>query len=314
MSMEARARKGSGPRSVTSPRPAGRTSPARLSMRGPPQGRRSCGKPRPRSSEPGRLRLSPTRSALLAPGLQTFAVQAGLAPLNWGSVSNDYGKVAGTALYRRGLTPKLTVEGSVEGSPGTVMAGAGGVAQIGNLGVINFAAAVSTGSGNLGGQFSVGAQRIGRVFSLGSSAMIANRNYRDVASMNGDGVLRKQLSAFTSLSLRRFGTVGAAYGGVDQDAAPTSTQLDVMRAEHSQRKRHYPFATQKSNERFSHSNATIESATAHILPGFGSRAIAAPGEAVPARWRSCVPSGLAPAENRTESSSLPVPSWRVLPV
>ena len=32
-------------------------------------------------------------SALLAPGLQTFAVQAGLVRRNWGSVSNDYGKI-----------------------------------------------------------------------------------------------------------------------------------------------------------------------------------------------------------------------------
>ena len=77
-------------------------------------------------------------SALLAPGLQTFAVQAGLVRRNWGSVSNDYGKIAGTAIYRRGLTPKFTVEGSVEGTPGAFMAGAGGVAQVGNLGVVNF--------------------------------------------------------------------------------------------------------------------------------------------------------------------------------
>lgn len=172
-------------------------------------------------------------SALLAPGLQTFALQAGVVRLNWGSASNDYGKAAGTAIYRRGLTPKFTVEGSLEGTPGTVMAGAGGVAQIGSLGVISFAAAASTGSGNPGGQLSAGAQRIGRVFSLGASAMVANRNYRDVPSMNGDGVPRKQLSAFTSLSFKRFGTAGAAYGGVDQDAAPTPVQLNVVQAEHS---------------------------------------------------------------------------------
>lgn len=172
-------------------------------------------------------------SALLAPGLQTFAVQAGLVRLNWGSASNDYGKMAGTAFYRRGLTPGFTLEGSVEGTPGAVMAGTGGVLQVGNLGVINFAAAASTASGNLGAQSSVGAQRIGRIFSLGAAATLASRNYRDVASMNGDGILRKQLSAFISVSSRRFGTLGAAYGGVDQDAAPTPVQLNVVQAEHS---------------------------------------------------------------------------------
>ena len=73
-------------------------------------------------------------STLLAPGLQTFAVQTGLVRRYWGSVSNDYGKIAGAALYRRGLTRMFTVEGSIEGTPGTAMAGAGGVAQVGNLG------------------------------------------------------------------------------------------------------------------------------------------------------------------------------------
>jgi outer membrane usher protein len=67
-------------------------------------------------------------SALLKPGLQTFAVQSGLVRRNWGSVSNDYGKMAGTAIYRRGLTPMFTLEASLEGTSDTIVAGAGGVA------------------------------------------------------------------------------------------------------------------------------------------------------------------------------------------
>ena len=158
----------------------------------------------------------------------------GLVRRNWGSVSNDYGKVAGTAIYRRGLTPAVTVEGSAEGTPGTVLAGGGGVVQIGNLGVVNFSGAASIGSGQSGAQFSAGAQRIGRVFSLGASATMAGRNYRDIAAMNGDGVPRKQLSAFTSLSLRRFGSVGVAYAGIDRDAPMSLVELDNNSGEHSQ--------------------------------------------------------------------------------
>jgi outer membrane usher protein len=172
-------------------------------------------------------------TTMLAPGLQTFAAQAGLVRRDWGSVSNDYGKMAGAAIYRRGLTRKFTVEGSVEGTPGAFMAGAGGVAQVGHLGVLNFAVAPSIASGQLGGQFAAGAQRIGRVFSLGGSAIVADRNYRDVASLNGSGVPRKQLSAYTSLSTRRFGSVGMAYAGVDQDASPTTVQQGVVSAQHS---------------------------------------------------------------------------------
>ncbi len=173
-------------------------------------------------------------SAMLAPGLQTFAVQSGLVRRNWGSVSDDYGKLAGAAVYRRGISNKFTVEGSMEGTPGAFMAGVGGVAQIGNLGVVNFAVAPSFGSGQSGAQFYVGAQRIGRVFSLGASAIMADRNYRDVASVNGDGVPRKQLSAFTGLSLSRFGSGGLAYAALDQDASPIPLQSNFVPAQHSQ--------------------------------------------------------------------------------
>jgi len=173
-------------------------------------------------------------TSLLAPHLQTFAVQSGLVRRNWGTVSNQYGKVAGTAMYRRGLTSRLTIEGSAEGTPGTGLAGAGAVAQIGNLGVVNFAAALSSSRGNMGAQLSAGAQRIGRVFSVGASAILANSNYWDVASMNGDGVQRKQLSAFISLYSRRFGSMGASYAGMDQDVSPNPLKMSVASAEHSQ--------------------------------------------------------------------------------
>lgn len=173
-------------------------------------------------------------STMLAPGLQTFAVQSGLVRRNWGSLSNDYGKLAGAAIYRRGLTPNFTIEGSAESTPGAFMAGVGGVAQIDNLGVVNFAVAPSFGSGRAGVQFSVGAQRIGQVFSLGAAAIMADRNYRDVASMNGSGVPRKQLSAFTGLSLRRFGSGGLAYAAIDQDASPVPLPQNFTPAQHSQ--------------------------------------------------------------------------------
>ncbi len=172
-------------------------------------------------------------SSLLDPGLQTFAVQAGLVRRNWGTVSNDYGKFASSVVYRRGLTRKFTIEGSAEGTPGAALGGAGGVAQIANLGDINFAAAISSSSGRTGAEFSLGAQRIGRVFSIGGSAIIANRDYRDLASMNGDGVQRKLLSGFTSLYFKRFGSLGAAYSGIDQDATPTPIQFGIATAEHS---------------------------------------------------------------------------------
>jgi len=173
-------------------------------------------------------------STMLAKGLQTFALQAGLVRRYWGSISDDYGKLAGAAVYRRGLSQRFTIESSMEGTQGAFMAGVGGVAQIGNLGVVNFAVAPSFGSGQAGAQFSAGAQRIGRIFSLGASAIMADRNYRDVASENGDGVPRKQLSAFTGLSLKQFGSGGLAYAAENMDASPVSIQQNITPAQHSQ--------------------------------------------------------------------------------
>jgi outer membrane usher protein len=172
-------------------------------------------------------------STLLAPGLQTFAVDAGLARRFWGSYSNVYGKMAGSAVYRRGLTRKFTVEGSFEDTPGAAMGGAGGVFQVGHLGVVNFAAAASSGSGTTSEQFSVSAQRIGRKFSLGASTIIAGRNFRDIAAMNGAAVPRKQLNGNASLFLKRYGSVGVAYAGLDQDNSPNPIPPGSTTAQHS---------------------------------------------------------------------------------
>jgi len=170
-------------------------------------------------------------STLLAPGLQTFSGQVGLVRRNWSADSDNYGKIAGTAYYRRGLTQKFTVEAAAEGTPGAFMAGGGGAMVLGRFGAVNFDLAASRGSGKLGGLFSVGAQHIGTRFNLGGTAIFANRDYRDVASMNDTGIPRKQLSAFTGLNLRHFGSAGVAYAGVDQDASPS--QAPGTPSEHS---------------------------------------------------------------------------------
>jgi outer membrane usher protein len=166
-------------------------------------------------------------SALLARGLQTFSGQVGEVRRNWGLVSNDYGKFAGIANYRRGLSSMITLEGSAEATPGTVMAGGGIVMNVGNLAALNVAAAGSTGSGGTGTQFSAGIQRLGRVFSLGASAIIADRNFRDVAAINGDPVPRQQLNANGGLSLRTFGSVGVAYAGLDGDNSANPVELSI---------------------------------------------------------------------------------------
>jgi outer membrane usher protein len=161
---------------------------------------------------------------LLAKGLQTFAAQAGAVRRNWGSDSYNFGKFAGMGNYRRGMSSKTTLEADLEGTPDTVLIGAGGVQQVGTLGELDFSAEGSFGAADPGVQVSAGAQRIGRKFSIGAAALLANLDFRDVAAVNGDAVLRKQLSGFISLSVSHFGTAGAAYAGIDEDPSPHPIQ------------------------------------------------------------------------------------------
>ncbi len=164
-------------------------------------------------------------SALLAPGLQTYSVQLGAVRRNFGVVSNDYGDLAALANYRRGLSSSVTVEANVEGTAGVVMGGGGVVFNLGNLAVLNLAAASSTSSGRIGKQVSVGVQRVSTVFSFGASATLADRRFLDVASVNGDPVPQLQLNANAGLSLGRFGSVGVAYAGIDSDVAPSRVKV-----------------------------------------------------------------------------------------
>lgn len=156
-------------------------------------------------------------STLLATGLHTFSVQAGLVRRNWGTISNDYGKLAAVANYRRGMSQKLTVEFTGETTPGASFASAGAAGLLGALALVNIDIAGGTSSSGLGELLSAGVQHIGRTFSLGGSAVLATRNFRDVASVNGSGVLRKQLSAFTGLTVHRYGSLGLAYAGLSED-------------------------------------------------------------------------------------------------
>ena len=56
-------------------------------------------------------------SNLLAPGLQTYSAELGAVRRNWSVVSNDYGALAASATYRRGLSPILTIKPMAKGQP-----------------------------------------------------------------------------------------------------------------------------------------------------------------------------------------------------
>ncbi|MBD3828779.1 MAG: fimbrial biogenesis outer membrane usher protein [Stenotrophomonas sp.] len=169
---------------------------------------------------------------LLAPGLQSYSAQAGWVRRNWGLLSTDYGAFAASGSWRRGLSDSVTVETHAEGAAGLLMVGGGAVVKVGNLGVANCSLAGSTGSGQRGGQLSIGMQRLGRRFSLGAAATVASRGFRDIASMHGDPVPRRQISANAGLSLDEYGSLGIAY---TESYPSPATRIRTLSASYSVR-------------------------------------------------------------------------------
>lgn len=158
-------------------------------------------------------------SSLLAQGLHTSSLEVGFVRRNWGVISNDYGAPAGAVTWRRGFTPHLTVEAHAEGTSGQLMAGAGLVANAFDLGTVNVAVAASRAAGRTGASFSFGAERQTHSLSFGIQAVLSERDFRDLAAMNGDTILKRQVSANVGLSLGRWGSLGFAYAQIDRSAA-----------------------------------------------------------------------------------------------
>lgn len=185
-----------------------------------------------------------TTSALLSPNLQTYSGEVGFVRRNWGILSQDYGDLAGSATYRRGLTPWLTVEAHAEGSKGLAMGGIGGVANLFDFAVVNFAAAASRHGGRSAGQVSAGIDRISPVFSFGASVIAADRHFADIASLNGDTVTTLQFNLHAGLSLKKLGSLGLAYTETKQAGVaaapmigppdPTAASAFARSPEHSQ--------------------------------------------------------------------------------
>jgi outer membrane usher protein len=158
-------------------------------------------------------------SNLLAPGLQTWALDVGATRRRWGRQSNNYGDIGAVATYRRGITPNVTVEGHAEATTGLFMAGSGAVLNIFNVATLNLSGAVSIVNGSAKPLVSITAQRISRTFSIGFSATLADRGFRDIAAMNGESYPYRQITANVGLPIGRRGSISAFFAATDRDAS-----------------------------------------------------------------------------------------------
>lgn len=162
---------------------------------------------------------------LLAPGLDSYSLEAGSIRLGYGAVSNDYGDAVASASWRHGLTQDLTLEGHAEATSGLVMAGAGMAIDVGRLGVVSLSAAGSTAGGRGGWQAGIGFERVAQVFSVSASTLLTSPDFADVAAALGQPVPRNQTRASIGLSLGGFGALGAAFDWIESGTGRIPAQL-----------------------------------------------------------------------------------------
>ncbi|QGN54898.1 fimbria/pilus outer membrane usher protein [Novosphingobium sp. Gsoil 351] len=131
---------------------------------------------------------------LLARNLSEFAVNAGFVRRRYGLRGEDYGPLTGSAFYRRGISSRLTVEGTAEWTSGLVNAGARGDVVLGGLALATLEARYSRDSvGKTSGTLlNLGLESSGRRISGRIGAILPSSGYRDVASKLGDPLPPKQ--------------------------------------------------------------------------------------------------------------------------
>ena len=148
---------------------------------------------------------------LLRAGLEDFSYQAGFLRNNYGVESNDYGPAFGTALYRRGITNQLTLEGEAEATPGI---GAGGVVAnylAGDIVVLTAGGAASGGEAGAGGLGLLGFQHIDRRFSISARGAWTTPQFRQVGLPEGELPPQRVAAASASYQMGRYGILSFAW-------------------------------------------------------------------------------------------------------
>lgn len=106
-----------------------------------------------------------TAPQLLRAGLSEYSLAAGFDRRQFGIRSNDYGAGFVSALYRRGLDNRMTLDSQLEVGDGRAIAAAGYTLMIADLGIVGASLAQGAGDSS-GGQMRLSAERIGPVWSL----------------------------------------------------------------------------------------------------------------------------------------------------
>ncbi|WP_150574351.1 fimbria/pilus outer membrane usher protein [Pandoraea aquatica] len=148
---------------------------------------------------------------LLARGLSSFSVEAGLPRDDYGVRSFSYRRHPVASLAARyGATDTLTVEAQAQVGRRLALAGAGALMALGQAGVVSASTAVSGGRGT-GSQWSAGYQYLSRRVSIDAQMIRTTGRYRDIATLDGAPVPRASDRVSVSVPFARGSTASLAW-------------------------------------------------------------------------------------------------------
>lgn len=141
---------------------------------------------------------------LLAPNVREYAVNIGAVRRRYGTRSSDYGPLAANVYYRRGLSSRVTVEGTAEWTPGLINMGARGDVVLRGVAMATLETRFSAehNTGTTGTLVKLGLESQGRTLSGRISATLPSSGYRDVSSKLGDPLPPREYLAQISYQLR----------------------------------------------------------------------------------------------------------------
>ncbi len=140
---------------------------------------------------------------MLPQGINQFGASMGWVRRRYGEDHDTYGQFAATGFYRRGLSPGVTLTVSGETAGGMVNAGTRIDAALGGVALATVETRLSRGPNGSGGQISAAIESSGGGFSGRMAVVWPTNGFRDVASVLGDPLPTRSVTAFAGYNRSR---------------------------------------------------------------------------------------------------------------
>ncbi|HEY4275602.1 MAG TPA: fimbria/pilus outer membrane usher protein [Rhizomicrobium sp.] len=156
-----------------------------------------------------------TGDDLLAPGLESYAVDLGFLRTRYGLDNFGYDAPLASLSYRRGIDQTLTLQSHVEGAPGLALVSGGADIGLGGFGIVGGDIAASGGDYGGGVLLSANANARAGPYSVFASGQSASAHYRDLASLGVGGVApaRQRFQLGMAAGMAPFGTLSLSWIG-----------------------------------------------------------------------------------------------------